>query len=129
MSNNDQHDSKRRRILKAGGVLTVGGAAGSSVFLTALFPPYARGDQRKHHRTPPQSGNVKTLAKFVDALPIVPTISTFKKLNGVPFFEVDMRPLFKKLHRDLPATMLWGYNGMYPPPTFDVRRGTPIAVK
>jgi len=131
MSNNDgnQHDPKRRRILKAGGVLSVGGAAGGSVFLTALFPQSARGDQKRHHRTPPQSGNVKTLAKFVDALPIVPTLAPSGKQNGMPFFQVDMRPLFKQLHRDLPKTMLWGYNGMYPPPTFDVRRGTPIAVK
>jgi len=131
MSNSNsgnQHDSKRRRLLKAGGALGVGGTVGGGVFLTALFPPAALA-QKKHHRTPPQSGNAKGLARFVDALPIVPTISTFKKLNGVPFFEVDMRPLFKQLHRDLPKTALWGYNGMYPPPTFDVRRGTPIAVK
>jgi spore coat protein A len=40
-----------------------------------------------------------------------------------------MRRFQKKLHRDLPATTLWGYNGQYPAPTFDVRRGHPIAVK
>src|SRR5215510_8552734 len=131
MSNSNsgnQHDSKRRRLLKAGGALGVGGTVGGGVFLTALFPPAALA-QKKHHRTPPQSGNAKRLARFVDALPLVPTISTFQKLNGVPFFEVDMRPLFKQLHRDLPKTALWGYNGMYPPPTFDVRTGQPIAVK
>ncbi|HKA57339.1 MAG TPA: multicopper oxidase domain-containing protein, partial [Gemmatimonadales bacterium] len=132
MSNSDngsQHDPKRRRLLKAGGALSVGGAAGGSVFLTALFPPAALAQKKKHHRTPPQSGSVKTLAKFVDALPIAPTLAPSGKLNGVPFFQVDMRPLFKKLHRDLPATALWGYNGLYPSPTFEVRTGKPIAVK
>ena len=39
-----------------------------------------------------------------------------------------MRPFEQRLHRDLPPTPLWGYNGMFPGPTFDVRRGRPIAV-
>jgi Multicopper oxidase len=40
-----------------------------------------------------------------------------------------MTPFRQKLHRDLAPTLLWGYNGKYPGPTFDVRRGHPIAVR
>jgi spore coat protein A len=35
----------------------------------------------------------------------------------------------QQLHRNLPPTTLWGYNGMYPGPTFEVRRGSPVAVR
>lgn len=39
------------------------------------------------------------------------------------YFEVTMREFTQKLHRDLGPTRLWGYNGMYPGPTFDVIKG------
>src|SRR5262245_2509927 len=39
-----------------------------------------------------------------------------------------MQQCKQKLHRDLPPTPLWGYNGSYPGPTFETKRGTPIAV-
>lgn len=35
----------------------------------------------------------------------------------------------RKLHSQLPPTRLWGYEGCYPGPTFDVRRGQPVAVE
>jgi spore coat protein A len=34
----------------------------------------------------------------------------------------------QKLHRDLPPTAVWGYNGTYPGPTFEVRTGNPVNV-
>jgi spore coat protein A len=40
-----------------------------------------------------------------------------------------MEQVKQKLHRDLPPTTVWGYNGMYPGPTFEVRRKQPIFVK
>src|SRR5205807_10171349 len=42
---------------------------------------------------------------------------------------VTMRPFMQKLHRNLPPTSLWGYNSLYPGPTFDARLGQPIAVQ
>jgi spore coat protein A, manganese oxidase len=35
----------------------------------------------------------------------------------------------QQLHRDLPPTTVWGYNGMYPGPTFEVLRNHPILVR
>src|SRR6266850_7199170 len=125
------HDSKRRRLLKIGGAVGVTGAVGGGIVLTALFPDAAHTAARRHqHRTPPQADTAaRALAKFVDELPLPATITTNNAINGVPLYDVTMRRLKQKLHRDLPPTTLWGYNGEYPSPTFDVRRGHPIAVK
>jgi spore coat protein A len=124
-SNGYGHDIKRRRLLK------LSGAIGSGTVLTALFPNRARSDARHHHhRTPPQANTAAgALRKFADELQVPSVIAPIATLNGVPFYDVRMRPLEKKLHRDLPPTRLWGYNGQYPPPTFEARRGRPIAVK
>ena len=68
------------------------------------------------------------LEKFVDRLPIIPTIQPLKIQNGIPYYEVTMREMMQKLHRDLPPTRIWGYNGMFPGPTFHVVRNQPIQV-
>jgi spore coat protein A len=128
--NRQGHDTKRRRLLKIGGALGVGGAVGGTAVLTALFPHAAHTASRHHHRTPPQSDTAaRWLTKFVDRLPTPATASPSSVQNGVAFYDVRMRRLQQKLHRDLPPTALWGYNGLYPAPTFEVRRGHPIAVK
>ncbi|MGR3763031.1 multicopper oxidase family protein [Rossellomorea sp. NS-SX7] len=49
-------------------------------------------------------------------------------LNNQPYYEVTMIQTMKKLHRDLPPTKIWGYNGEYPGPTFRVWRNQPIHV-
>ncbi|USK69886.1 multicopper oxidase family protein [Peribacillus asahii] len=70
-----------------------------------------------------------SLQKFVDALPLPPILKPKDKSDDIPFFEVTMRQVKQKLHRDLPPTTVWGYNGMYPGPTFEVRRNQPILVQ
>jgi spore coat protein A, manganese oxidase len=132
MKNSSDNDgkSKRRFFLKVGGAVGLAGAVGGGAVLASLFPRTGHTQARHHHRTPPQDNTAaKSLAKFVDPLPIPSTISQSGVLNGVPFYDVKMRRFQKKLHRDLPATTLWGYNGLFPAPTFEVRRGKPIAVK
>jgi spore coat protein A, manganese oxidase len=123
------HNSLRRRLLKIGGAVGVGGALSGTVVLSTLFP--AKGHTAsKHHRTPPQYDTaVRWLRKFVDELPIPATLTSRATRGGVPFYEVEMRQFRKQLHRHLPPTTLWGYDGMYPAPTFEVRRGHPIAVR
>ena len=70
-----------------------------------------------------------SLEKFVDALPIPPVLKPESSYDGTPFYEVTMKQVKQKLHRDLPPTTVWGYNGMYPGPTFEVERNHPIFVK
>ena len=70
-----------------------------------------------------------SLEKFVDALPIPSVLKEKGKRNGIPYYEVEMKQIQQQLHRDLPPTTVWGYNGMFPGPTFEVRRNEPILVK
>jgi spore coat protein A len=69
------------------------------------------------------------LTPFVDALPIPDGIRPSGTFDGDPLFQVTMQVFRQKLHRDLPPTTLWGYNAQYPGPTFEARRGQPIAVR
>lgn len=68
------------------------------------------------------------LKKFADPLPIMKTIRPTSCIQQVPCFEVTMKETFQKLHRDLPPTKVWGYNGQYPGPTFHVWKHQPIHV-
>jgi spore coat protein A, manganese oxidase len=65
------------------------------------------------------------LASYVTPLSIPPIIRP-KSGSPVP---VRMVPFQHKAHRDLPAATMWGYNGMWPGPTFEVRKGQPLSIK
>ena len=102
---------KRRRFLQ---VVGVGGAValgGGSSILTAR-----------------RAAAQISLTPFVDRLPVPNVIKPVDFHQGVPFFSVAMQPFKQRLHRDLPPTALWGYNGQYPGPTFEARRGKPLDV-
>ena len=64
------------------------------------------------------------LPPFVDPLPIPPKLV---HRPGVPA-SIRMNSFRQKIHRDLPPTSLWGYNGSWPGPTIEVRRGQPFSV-
>jgi spore coat protein A, manganese oxidase len=64
------------------------------------------------------------LASFVTPLSIPPVIRP-----GAAPVHVHLRPFRHKAHRDLPPATMWGYNGMWPGPTFETRKRQPIAVK
>src|SRR5262249_11225091 len=103
----------RRKFLKL-----AGGAMGGAVALGSrgTFVAAQRADAEV------------SLTPFVDALPIPKVIAPSGQLGGDPFFPVTMQVIRQQLHRDLKPTTLWAYNGEYPGPTFEARRGQPIAV-
>ncbi|WP_270181107.1 multicopper oxidase family protein [Alkalihalobacillus sp. CinArs1] len=68
------------------------------------------------------------LEQFVDRLPIMPVIQPQSFKDQIPFYEVTMKESLLKLHRDLPPTRVWGYNGLFPGPTFQVFRDHPVRV-
>ena len=81
-----------------------------------------------------------TLEPFVDPLPIPPIMprTGWRTAGGQlphhlrqpgPYYEVPMREVTQTLHRDLLPTRVWGYQGVYPGPSFEVLRGQPIAVR
>jgi spore coat protein A len=72
---------------------------------------------------PHAPGALRNLARYVDPLPVPVVIRPKGPV------EVTMREFLTKVHRDLPPTRMWGYNGTWPGPTFETRRGQPITVK
>jgi spore coat protein A len=126
----------RRNFLKLAGTAIGALSLGDALSAQHERPHFAHlttglKTRHRHHQhqmpRPPHTA-CDILEKFVDRLPIMPTIAPAGTVRGVPLYDVAMRPFERALHRDLPPTKLWGYNGMYPGPTFDVRRGHPIAV-
>jgi spore coat protein A, manganese oxidase len=67
-----------------------------------------------------------TLASYVTPLSIPPVVRP--PASETPI-QMEMRPFRHQAHRDLPPTPMWGYNGMWPGPTFEVRKGQAISVK
>jgi spore coat protein A len=67
-----------------------------------------------------------SLPNYVDRLPLPSVIHPPQDGSAVP---VRMREFLHKAHRDLPPTKMWGYNGAWPGPTFDVRKGQPLSVE
>ncbi|MBW3112156.1 multicopper oxidase domain-containing protein [Bacillus sp. MCCB 382] len=68
------------------------------------------------------------LEKFVDPLPIMETIEPISTQKGSDYYEVTMKEVNQQLHRDLPPTTIWGYNGQFPGPTFKVKRNQTVRV-
>src|ERR1700733_4316736 len=78
--------------------------------------------------TPQMAGlslNPSALKKYVDALPIPERARPLSKGH----YRIVMREFQAKIHRDLPPATFWGYDGMSPGPTFEVRSGEAISVE
>ena len=71
----------------------------------------------------------RSLEKYVDALAIPGTLAPDSRLNGETFYRVTMTQFAQKLHRDLPPTTVWGYDGTYPGPTIDARMNELVRVE
>ena len=76
-----------------------------------------------HNMSALQSG--LSLKPYVDALPILPVI----QLSPTTVNSFSMSAFQQKLHRDLPPTPVWGFQGSYPGPTLEARQGLPVQVK
>jgi spore coat protein A, manganese oxidase len=70
-----------------------------------------------------------TIPKFVDELPIPTVLQPVSKGNEYDYYEVEMKPAKHKFHRDFGEALVYGYNGMYPGPTFETMKGHPVRVK
>ncbi|MGH9564647.1 MAG: multicopper oxidase family protein [Candidatus Angelobacter sp.] len=121
-------------------ILKLGAMAGAGMMMPAFSPAQSvntrvpvPGGIMFHghvaHRTPAQKAAaaaiVNGLTQFVDELPIMPVIRP--SAHGVT--HIRMQQAQQKLHRDLPPTTIWGYNGIYPGPTMEVQRGVPVKIK
>src|ERR1700723_917530 len=97
------------------------------------------GEHSKHHASAGESAKLldtSALARFVDPLPILPVAkpvglrpSPTDPALQIPYYRIAMRQFEMKVHRDVPPTTFWGYDGSCPGPTFEARHGKPILVE
>jgi len=69
---------------------------------------------------------VPPLAPFVDALPLPRRLIAMEHHGSLL---VRIRMGEHRFHRDLPASKIWGYEGMVPGPTIEAERGHPVTVE
>ena len=70
-----------------------------------------------------------SLEPFVDALPIPPLATPISgSIGGTAEYTIAIQQVTQTLHRDLPPTTVWGYNGMYPGPTIVASVDNPVTV-
>ena len=65
------------------------------------------------------------LASYVTPLSIPPVI---RPQSGA-VVPIRMVPFRHQAHRNLSSATMWGYNGMWPGPTFEVRKGQPFSIQ
>ena len=76
------------------------------------------------------------LSPYVDPLPI-PEIAQphgtrtrpDDPSTKLPYYRMAMRPIECKVHRDLPATRMWGFGSSSPGPTFETRSNHGVIVE
>ena len=80
--------------------------------------------------------NPLSLARYADPLPISPRATPdgtapdpINRRTKIPRYRVVLREFQAKVHRDLPPTTFWGYQGMSPGPMFEARSGQPLLVE
>ena len=73
-------------------------------------------------------GDPLQLTPFVDPLPIPSILEPIRRKKDRSHYEVTMSQFKQKLHSELNETMVWGYEGTYPGPTFEVNRGECVHV-
>jgi spore coat protein A, manganese oxidase len=100
----------RRRFLEGTGVLAAG-------FATNKLPS-----------TQPTTLDPDRLTPYVDPLPLPPLAkpagmrpSPDDPSQQIPYYRMAMQAIESKIHRDLPATRMWGFANCSPGPTFEAR--------
>jgi len=115
----------RRSLIRALGAIGLGGYAGNTVS--------GQSNSARSETSAVQAGQAAVsspgLEKWVDEVPRPGVIEPTGTKDGQPYYEVDIREVQQTLHRDLPPTTVWGYDGQYPGPTIEARRGEPVYVR
>ncbi|MXR52337.1 multicopper oxidase domain-containing protein [Halovenus sp. WSH3] len=119
--------SRRKLLLAAGatGTMALAGCAGRTDDQTGSpdeDDSNPGDEQPRGHRSP-------ALERWVDEVPRPATQEPTGTKDGQPYYEIEMRESQQKLHRDLPETTVWGYEGSFPGPTIEAEQGEPIYVR
>ncbi len=80
--------------------------------------------------------DTKLLTPFVDPLPQPPVAqssgtrpSPDNPQRQARYYQIAMQEFESQLHRNLPATRLWGYGSSFPGPTIETRSDEPVLVE
>jgi spore coat protein A len=101
----------------------------------ALGTVRAHADKHAMHAAPEDLLDLNSLPRFVDPLPIPRkaspsgfTASPEAPAKKIERYRIALRPFQAKVHRDMPPTTFWGYDGASPGPTIEARNGAAIQV-
>ncbi|WP_226023006.1 multicopper oxidase family protein [Halomicrobium salinisoli] len=115
----------RRSLIQSLGAIGLGGFVGN----TASGRSHSLRGETRAVQDAQATASSPELAKWVDEVPRPGVIEPTGTKDGQPYYEVEMREVEQSLHRDLPPTTVWGYDGQYPGPTIEARRGEPVYVR
>ncbi len=84
----------------------------------------------------PTALDPSTLTPFVDPLPI-PALARAEGVRpnpedpgqSIPLYRIAMRETQVRVHRDLPPTRMWGFDGSFPGPTIETQSGQAVMVE
>ena len=114
----DRDHTSRRTFLRGTSAIAATGLLAGCASLTGKN---ASGSSDGTHASP-------DLAKFVADLTVPGVKQPSGTKSGHPHYEVMMTEATHSFHPDLGETTIWGYDGKFPGPTFEVQRGQSISV-
>lgn len=137
---NQPADPSRRRTFQAGLAATTAGLAASTQVTTAV---HAKDPPRPPQTTPFAVRLPVYQAKQPVSVPLNPQPTElpcpgeagrvahqhWAEFPAQKFYEVNLRAAQHSFHPELPNQTIWGYDGIFPGPTFVERYGTPIIVR
>lgn len=108
----------------------------AGAFATSLFLAERGVAHPTHLPSSSEMVDPNTLTPYVDGLPLPPrAVSAGTRPDpenpslSIPFYRIAMSELHTKVHRDLPPTRLWGFNGSSPGPVFETRSNQGLLVE
>ncbi|GGA55530.1 spore coat protein A [Edaphobacter acidisoli] len=115
----------RRHFLEQAGALATGLLLGEDAFALPAT-----------NLSTPALVDPNTLAPYVDPLPL-PERAVSQAMRpdpdapsrSVPYYRIAMEEIHVKVHRDLPPTRLWGFNGVSPGPLIETRSNQGLLVE
>ena len=90
---------------------------------------FAQAEESYHPRTPLPPVFSPKIDRYIDPLPILPTLNPVKKKSGSTHYRVRLLEFESRLHSQLPPTRLWGYEGRYPGPTIEAQTDESVSVR
>lgn len=114
----------RRELLKLGAI------AGGGLLLPIGLQQRSWGEEIYHGGKFPQNPNVEPIdpPPFQVRLPIPPLLQPTRRDATTDYYTLTQRAARQQIIPGLPATEIWGFNGIYPGPTIIARRNREVVV-